>query len=404
MFEAIRWVTGEQFWSTMNTVVPILLAVVIGTIAIEVIVYLFLKHVLRTKHALPYTLLAPALLAIVLFYIYPLTFNVMLAFSDLGRDTLPCYSGSAARQVAALAADDTSARAVQVRAQAEECSQLTYYSLENARSNFTRVFVRVDGEGNPRLNADGTPIFGRLLSTENSTFPNLLGRTLIWTFVNVFFHITVGMIIALVLNQNIVGKGIYRALIVIPWAIPQVIAALTWKQEFHAQYGFVNAMLMQLGIIQEGIGWLEEPNAAFAAVTFVNIWLGIPFYMVTLLGGLQSISKEYYEAAQMDGAGPVQQFINVTLPLLRPIMVPITTLDVIWTFNMINVIQLITGGGPSESTNILVTALYNAAFGQAANFQLGFAAAFSIVIFAILFIFALVWMRIGGGLKDIYAN
>lgn len=206
--------------------------------------------------------------------------------------------------------------------------------------------------------------------------------------------------LALVMNQNIRFKSIYRALIVIPWAIPGVIVGLTWKQEFHAQYGFVNALITGLG--GQPISWLDDPTAAFIAVVFVNIWLGVPFYMVMLLGGMQSIATEYYEAAEIDGASSWQRFNWITMPLLRPIIIPAVTLDVIWTFNKLDIIFLVTGGGPQESTNILVSALYNAAFGPSATTEIGFAAAFSIVIFMILFVFAVIWITTSGGLKEIY--
>jgi len=218
----------------------------------------------------------------------------------------------------------------------------------------------------------------------------------VWTVINVIFHFSGGLALALILNQKIRFKGIYRALIVIPWALPGVITALTWKQEFHADYGFVNVLLGQK------ISWLDDPVLAFVAVIFVNIWLGIPFYMVMLLGGLQSISAEFYEAAQMDGAGALDRFRFITIPLLKPILIPAVTLDVIWTFNKLDLIIIMTGGGPQERTNILVSALYNAAFGSAATQELGFASAFSIVIFVILFIFAIVWITTSGGLKEIY--
>jgi arabinogalactan oligomer/maltooligosaccharide transport system permease protein len=126
--------------------------------------------------------------------------------------------------------------------------------------------------------------------------------------------------------------------------------------------------------------------------------------MVTLLGGLQSIAGEYYEAAQIDGANAWQKFRNVTVPLIRPVAVPIITLDVIWTFNNFNVIYLITKGEPNETSNILVTALYNAAFGENGQTQLGFAAAFSLVIFLVLFLFASVWVTSSGALKGVYES
>jgi arabinogalactan oligomer/maltooligosaccharide transport system permease protein len=362
--------TGERILSTLSLVLPLLLAVVVVGVVIQFGLYRVLTRVFKTPHALPYTLLAPAAIAILVFMIYPLIFNVLLAFSDLKRETFPCYSSVSTGN----------------------CELDHLYGLDYAANNFTDVFLRV---------RDGEILgWGRLLRTADSTFPVLLGRTALWTGLNVIFHFLIGLGLALIMNQKFRLKGLYRSLIIIPWAIPGIIVALTWKQEFHAQYGFVNSMITSLG--GQAVSWLDQPIPAFFAVTFVNIWLGVPFYMVILLGGLQSISAEYYEAAQMDGANAWQRFRSITIPLIKPILIPAVTLDVIWTFNKAELIFAMTGGGPSESTNILVTALYNAAFGPAATSQYGFAAAFSIVVFLILFIFAVVWITTSGGLKEIY--
>jgi arabinogalactan oligomer / maltooligosaccharide transport system permease protein len=361
----------ELVLRTLGQLIPLIFVVLAGIVVLEVVVYAFLKHVVKTKHALPFTLLSPALVALLIFMVYPLAFNVLLSFSDLKRSTFGCYSPVSIAT----------------------CELDHLYGVDYAAENFTNVFFRVrDGE---------ITGWGRLLRTENSTFPVLFVRTIVWTALNVIFHLAIGMGLALVMNQKIRLKALYRALIVIPWAMPPVIVGLTWRQEFHSEYGFVNNLLSSaLGLAP--ISWLDDPLAAFTAVTFVNIWLGIPFYMVMLLGGLQSISQDYYEAAQMDGASAWQRFRYITIPLLRPILIPATTLDVIWTFNQLNVVYLVTRGEPQESTNILVSALYNAAFGESATLQLGFAAAFSIIIFAILFIFAVFWIWSSGGLKEIY--
>ncbi|WP_162909201.1 ABC transporter permease subunit [Aggregatilinea lenta] len=272
---------------------------------------------------------------------------------------------------------------------------IVLYSLSYGWDNFKRVFVHTDSATG---DVDG---WGRLLQTQNSTFPRLMRTTIAWTVLNVVFHLILGMILAMMLNRDgLRFRGLYRAIIILPWAIPQPIIALAWKGEFNYQYGFVNVLLTQIGL--DPVNWLYTPLPAFVAVTFVNIWLGIPFYMVTLLGGLQSIAGEYYEAAEIDGANAWQRFRNVTVPLIRPVAVPIITLDVIWTFNNFNVIYLITKGEPNESTNILVTALYNAAFGENGQFQLGFAAAFSLVIFFVLFLFASFWVTSSGALKGVY--
>ncbi len=360
----------EIILNTLQVLLPILIALIIVVIAIEAGLYLFLARVIKTKYALPYTLLAPAFIALIVFMIYPLIFNVLLAFSNLERSTFACYSPVSLGT----------------------CELDHLYGLDYAIQNFSDVFFRV---------RDGEIVgWGRLLRTADSTFPVLLGRTAVWTVTNVIFHFGIGMALAIIMNQKIRFKGIYRALIVIPWAIPSVIVGLTWRQEFHAQYGFVNVLIQALG--GQPVSWLDQPTAAFIAVIFVNVWLGVPFYMIMLLGGMQSIPADYYEAANIDGASAWQRFNGITMPLLRPIIIPAVTLDVIWTFNKLDVIFLVTGGGPQESTNILVSALYNAAFGPAATTELGFAAAFSIIIFIILFIFALVWITTSGGLKEIY--
>ncbi len=369
--------TGQGILNTLGLVVPLILVLIVGTIIFQFGFYRVLAGVLKTRHAMPYTLLAPAAIAIVIFMIYPLIFNVLLSFSDLKRNTFVCYSPV-------------------LRG---ECRLDHLYGLDYAANNFLSVFFRTRN-GEIVRDDNGNPEFGRLLRTADSTFPVLLARTAVWTAVNVVFHFLLGMALALIMNQKIRFKNIYRSLIVVPWAIPGVIVALTWKQEFHAQYGFVNNLITSLG--GQAISWLDNPTAAFIAVIFVNVWLGVPFYMVMILGGLQSINTEYYEAAQMDGANAVQRFRNITLPLLRPILIPAVTLDVIWTFNKADLIFIMTGGGPQESTNILVTALYNAAFGPAATSEFGFAAAFSIVIFFILLLFAVVWITTSGGLKEVY--
>lgn len=355
---------------TLTRILPILVGVLVGSLALQFVLYQFLSKVIKTKHALPYTLLAPAAIAITAFLLYPLGYNVLLAFSDLKRSTFPCYSPVAIG----------------------ECELTHLYGLDYGFANFRDVFFRV---------RDGEILgWGRLLRTADSTFPILLQRTALWTGLNVIFHFTIGLGLALLMNQKIRFKAIYRSLIVLPWAIPSVITALTWKQEFHAQYGFVNVMISSFG--GQPISWLDDPVLAFVAVVFVNVWLGVPFYMVMLLGGLQSIPADFYEAAHIDGANARQSFWSITLPMLRPIIIPAVTLDVIWTFNKLDIIFIISGGGPQEKTNILVSALFNAAFGPSATQQLGFAAAFSIVIFFILFIFAVVWITSSGGLKEVY--
>jgi arabinogalactan oligomer/maltooligosaccharide transport system permease protein len=209
---------------------------------------------------------------------------------------------------------------------------------------------------------------------------NYLLRTVVWTAVNVFFHVTIGVTLALLLNKPYRGRGIYRALLILPWALPQYIAALSWRGMFNYRYGAVNLLLGKLGV--PAVPWFGNEVAAFLAPTITNIWLGFPFMMVVALGGLQSIPQELYEAAELDGAGRWWRLRTITLPLLRPVLLPAVILGTIWTFNNLNVIWLVTNQGePGDKTHILVTYVYKAAFNY---YRYGYAAAFSVLIFFIL--------------------
>lgn len=208
-------------------------------------------------------------------------------------------------------------------------------------------------------------------------------KTFAWTAVNLVFHFTLGLGAAMLLNQKLPGRNIYRALLILPWAVPQYISALTWRGMFNAEYGAVNLLIAKLSWLGlEPVSWFSNEGTAFAAAVVTNIWLGFPFIMVIALGGLQSIPEELYEAARIDGAGPVRRFYNITLPMLKPVLMPALVLGTIWTFNNLNVIWLVTDQGlPADKSHILVTYVYKAAFFY---YRYGYAAAFSVFIFLVL--------------------
>lgn len=211
-------------------------------------------------------------------------------------------------------------------------------------------------------------------------FYRIFGKTLAWTVINLIFHFTLGLGAALLLNQKLPGRNLYRALLILPWAMPQYISALTWRGMFNVEYGAVNIMLSKIGV--DAVPWFSSEFWAFMAPVITNIWLGFPFVMVIALGGLQSIPEELYEAARIDGAGPVRRFFNITLPMLKPVLMPALVLGTIWTFNNLNVIWLVTDQGlPADKTHILVTYVYKAAF---MYYRYGYAAAFSVFIFLVL--------------------
>ena len=224
-----------------------------------------------------------------------------------------------------------------------------------------------------------------------SAFWAVLWKTIVWTVVNVVFHVGIGVFLAVLLNQAFVaGKSAWRVLLILPWALPQYITALTWRGMFNYEYGALNLVITKY-LQLPGVEWLRSPFEAFLAIILTNIWLGFPFMMVVALGGLQSIPAELYEAADVDGAGAWRKFRTITAPLLKPVMIPAITLGTVWTFNNINVVWLVTNGGePNDQTHILVSYVYEAAFTM---YRFGWAAALSMIIFVILLVFTQVFLR-----------
>ena len=194
---------------------------------------------------------------------------------------------------------------------------------------------------------------------------------------NVILHVTLGLIFGIALSRPFLKlKAIYRVLLIVPWAVPSYVTALAWKGMFHRQYGAINALL------GSETSWFASFSGAFTANVATNVWLGFPFMMVVVMGALTSIPKDVLEAAEVDGATRWQSFWLVTLPLLRPTLLPAVILGSIWTFNMFNVVFLVSGGEPDGKTDILVSEAYRWAFAR--NAQFGYAAAYAVIIFGLL--------------------
>lgn len=251
-------------------------------------------------------------------------------------------------------------------------------------------------------------ILSNTLPIENYDFWRLLLFNITWTVTNVVFHVVLGVAIALALNsKNLIGRRIYRVFYVLPWAIPGYIAALTWRNIYDPRFGALNLGLAKLNAwlgtsFPTNTRWLLETTPpiggplsflplAFYCVLLANIWLGWPFMMVVATGALQAIPAELYEAADIDGAGGWQKLWKITIPLIRPAMVPAIMLGTIWTFNQFNVIYFISEGGPFGRTEILITQAFKLVY----NHRLyGVAAAFSIVVFFVLLIITLIQNRV----------
>jgi len=227
---------------------------------------------------------------------------------------------------------------------------------------------------------------GELLGS--GSFYLVLLVTLLWTVVNVVFHLGIGLAVGLLLSRPVLKmKAVYRVLLIVPWAVPNYVTALAWKGMFHRQFGAVtgviNATNDLLGTSLEPISWFAQFSTAFTANVATNVWLGFPFMMVVTIGALTSVPKDVLEAAEVDGASRWQRLTRVTLPIIRPTLMPAVTLGAIWTFNMFNVVFLVSGGDPDSSTDILVSDAYRWAFTREA--QYGYAAAYAVLIFLLLF-------------------
>ncbi len=219
----------------------------------------------------------------------------------------------------------------------------------------------------------------------------ILGVTVLWTVANIALHVTIGVALALLLSRKwIAGRGVWRMLLILPWAIPNYITALIWNGMFQGEYGAINSLLHAAGL--SDVSWFSSWATAFSANVITNTWLGFPFMMVVALGALETIPRELYEAASVDGASAWQRFRHITLPHLRPALGPAIALGSIWTFNMFNVIFLVSGGKPGNSTNILVTDAYRWAFERGERY--GMAAAYATIIFLILLLWTVFGTRI----------
>ena len=303
-------------------------------------------------YRLPYLYILPAFLVLALVTFYPIAYGIWMSFTDYTSRNL--------------------------RGRSPE-----YVGFDN--------FVRI-------LTND--------LGIANYNFYRLLAFNLTWTITNVVFHVVIGLAVALLLNRRrILFRRFWRAIFVIPWAMPPLVVAVVWRNMFDTEFGAINLLLGSLSIPND-ISWLQSTDApipflgflplAFYAVLLVNVWLGWPFMMVVASGALQSIPADLYEAARVDGASRWRQFWDVTMPLLRPALVPAIMYGSILTFNQFNVIYFVSGGGPSGRTEILVTQAYRLVSEQRLY---GVAAAFSLIIFFILLVITLAQNRYLRGLE-----
>jgi multiple sugar transport system permease protein len=240
---------------------------------------------------------------------------------------------------------------------------------------------------NQPVNFNGVDNYTRLL--DNDLFWSSFRIGLIWAFGVTILQFLASLGLALLLNANLRLRWLARTLALVPWAMPPVVIAIMWRLMLNPSYGPVNEAMRAVGLPGD-INWLGDFATALPAVIVVGVWAGMPQTTVTLLAGLQNVSPDLHEAAAIDGAGTWQRFWHVTLPALRPVIVAITTLDLIWNFNSFALVFVLTAGGPGGQTMLPMLFAYNEAF-RYGNF--GYAAALGNVMVVVIAAFLFFYLR-----------
>jgi multiple sugar transport system permease protein len=254
---------------------------------------------------------------------------------------------------------------------------IAYSTMDNVIMNKNPVFV-------------GVANYITVLT--DAVFQRAILNTLYFTIMSVVWHLIIGMSFALLLNTKLldpVTKSLFRVVYILPWVFTAVIIAILWRLMLNPN-GIINYFLTTLNIINEKVEWLSSTRLALHSLTFINIWAGYPFYMVSLLAGLQGIPKELYEAATIDGANSSQLFRFVTLPQLKPIIISMAMLDLIWTTQQFSLVWMTTGGGPIHVTEMLSTYTYKLAF---SSYQFSAASTSAVLILVISIVIALFYVR-----------
>jgi multiple sugar transport system permease protein len=238
---------------------------------------------------------------------------------------------------------------------------------------------------------NGIDNFIAIFTNTNIKFTQILFNTMVWVLLSLFFQFALGFTLALLLRKPFKGRGIYTGFVFYTWALSGFAIGLVWSWMFNGQFGVVNDILIRLGVIKAQIGFLSNPKLAMMSVIIANIWYGIPFFAIMLLAAVQSVPRELYESAQIDGAGRARQLFQITIPYIQSTITSTVLLRFMWIMNFPDVIYGMTSGGPANATNILATEMINKITRQ---YDFGQGSAVGFIITTILFVFAFFYLRI----------
>jgi len=226
---------------------------------------------------------------------------------------------------------------------------------------------------------------------QDVNFISSIFTTLCFTVVTVFFEIVLGICMALVLNKNFKGSGFLKGIMILPWALPSVVNAVMWKWIFNANYGALNALLFQLNIISHYHVWLGQPFSALICVIYANVWKETPYVVLLTLAALSNISGELYEAARVDGSSAWHSFWKITLPLLKPILTVLLISKTIWALQTFDLPYILTGGGPSNSTELVSLYIQKTALSFT---EFGYGTSMSYVLMLVTFILCMMYIKL----------
>lgn len=285
----------------------------------------------RGEEIIKILFVVPAALAMMLLFGYPIVKNVLMSLQDYGLQTF--FTGRA-----------------------------PFVGLDN----YTAVF--------------NDPVFGKAVV-----------NTVLFTAGSILGQFVIGMALALFFYKSFPLSGVIRALFLLPWLLPLIVASATWRSILDQDSGILNVALEKLGVIDTPIPWLNSTKVALIAVIMVNIWIGIPFNLTLLYSGLQAIPEDLYEAGSLDGATGWKAFRYITWPNLRPVVSVVLILGVVYTLKVIDIILGLTGGGPSNSTQTIATQSYERSF---VDFKFGEGAALSNILIVVSLVFAIIYLRV----------
>ncbi|HEY8446848.1 MAG TPA: sugar ABC transporter permease [Thermomicrobiales bacterium] len=225
----------------------------------------------------------------------------------------------------------------------------------------------------------GLDNYRRILRSES--FRDVTWNTFIWTIFSTFFAFVLGFAAALVVHREFIGRGIVRGLLLIPYVISAVAASYIWRWLYHSDSGLISGVLMDLGLIDRPINFLDDIDRVMPSLIVANVWKEFPFAMIMLLAGLQTVPEQLHRAAMVDGAGTWHRFIHVTIPHLKGVIIITTLLLLVTNLNSFTIVWIMTGGGPAGASEIWITEVYQLAFGR---LRFGLASAYSVILFIVM--------------------